>query len=174
MKRIIVVGVTGSGKSTLARSLAEKKQIPYIQLDALFWKPNWQTPSDEEFFEKIKNAITQPAWIVDGNYNRSNHLTWTEADTIIWIDLPFWLTLYQNVTRSIVRASTKKELWPQTGNIETFKMMFSKESIVWWLIKSYSSQRQRYLNRINDPKCAHLTFIHLKSRREIQVFLNQF
>jgi adenylate kinase family enzyme len=40
-KRIVVIGTTSSGKSTLAKQLAEKIGGDYIELDALYWEPNW-------------------------------------------------------------------------------------------------------------------------------------
>lgn len=173
MKKIIVVGVTGSGKSTLSKKLSEKLNIPYIQLDSLFWKPKWEGSSDAEFFEKIEKAINQPGWVVDGNYNRTNHLTWKEADTVIWIDFPFWLTFYQNVSRSIMRALVRKELWKGTGNRESFLRMFSKDSVVLWLFKVYWKQGARYQERMDDPNFKHITFHRLKSRKEVSDFLKK-
>ncbi|HEY9878873.1 MAG TPA: AAA family ATPase, partial [Leptolyngbyaceae cyanobacterium] len=35
--RVAVVGAPGSGKTTLARQIAQKLQIPHVELDALFW-----------------------------------------------------------------------------------------------------------------------------------------
>lgn len=171
MKKIIIVGVTGSGKSTFSKSLSQRLNIPHIQLDSLYWKANWEGSSDEEFFAKIEKAIDQLGWIVDGNYNRSNHLTWKNADTVIWIDFPFWLTFYQNVSRSITRAIIRKEIWEGTGNRESFLRMFSKDSIVLWLFKVYWKQEARYQERMNDSQFKHITFYRLKSRREVSHFL---
>ena len=42
MKRINVVGTSGSGKSTFSQVLANKLNYPYLEMDAMFWKPNWQ------------------------------------------------------------------------------------------------------------------------------------
>jgi len=172
MNKIIVIGVTGSGKSTFAQKLSKKLDIPYIQLDFLFWKPNWESSTDEEFFDKIEKAIDKPKWILDGNYGRTNHLTWKDADTIIWIDLPFWLTFYQIFKRSFNRAITRKELWAGTGNRESFRRMFSRDSILWWLFKTYSSHGCRYQERMNDPAYKHITFHRLRSRKEISDFLH--
>lgn len=42
MKRINVVGTSGSGKSTFGRQLSQQICAPYIEMDALFWQPNWK------------------------------------------------------------------------------------------------------------------------------------
>tara|TARA_R110000868_G_scaffold32343_4_gene117667 strand:+ start:2588 stop:3112 length:525 start_codon:yes stop_codon:yes gene_type:complete len=174
LKRIIIIGTTGSGKSTLAKALASKLSYPYIQLDSLFWKADWQGEDDPEFFKKIESAISADHWIIDGNYGRSHHLSWPKADTVIWIDLPFALTFYQNFTRSLKRAIVRKELWPGTGNRESFLRMLSKDSILLWLIKTYKTNKQRYEERMVDPDFSHLTFYRLRSRKEINDFLHSY
>lgn len=171
MNKIIIIGTTGSGKSTLAKKISEKLNIPYIQLDHLFWKPNWEESTDEEFFKKIESATNQDSWVLDGNYGRTQHLTWHQADTIIWIDLPFWLNFYQSLKRALTRAITRKELWAGTGNIETFSKMFSKDSILIWLFKTYDSNVARYEKHMSDFKYAHINFYRLRSRSEINIFL---
>lgn len=171
MKKIIVIGVTGSGKSTLATKLSMNLGYPYIQLDKLFWKANWEETPDQEFFEKISKAIASDAWVLDGNYTRTNHLTWTVADTIVWIDFPFWLTFYQNLSRSMSRAIFRKELWEGTGNRESFWRMFSSDSIIKWLFKTYSPHKERNEARLKSDDYSHLKFYRLRSRREVNEFL---
>lgn len=173
MNKIIIIGTTGSGKSTVAQQLSKKLDIPYIQLDFLFWKPNWEQPTDEEFFSKIEKAIDKPRWVLDGNYGRTNHLTWKDADTIIWIDFPFWLTFYQNFKRSLTRAIIRKELWEGTGNKESFFRMFSKDSILIWLFKTYSSNISRYEARMVDSAYTHINFHRLRSKKEVASFLKK-
>lgn len=173
MQRIIVVGTTSSGKTTLAKRISEKLQIPHIQLDELFWKPNWGETSDPEFFGKIEQATQASAWVIDGNYTRSRHISWGKADTIVWIDLPFWLTLYQNVSRSFRRAITQEELWAGTGNRESFWRMFSKESIVRWLFKTYKKNIKKYEEDMQNPKYNYLKFIRLRSHQEIDQFVSE-
>ena len=55
--RINVVGTSGCGKSTVAKRIAEKLNVPYIQLDELHWKPNWVESTDEELFPKTGKVI---------------------------------------------------------------------------------------------------------------------
>ena len=58
LKRINVVGTSGSGKSTFSKNIARKLNAPYIQLDELFWNPNWKESSDEDFFPKVEKALS--------------------------------------------------------------------------------------------------------------------
>ena len=171
MKKVIVIGVTGSGKSTLAEKLSAKLGYPYIQLDKLFWKANWEITPDDEFFKKISKAIDSEEWVLDGNYTRTNHLTLTVADTVVWIDLPFWLTFYQNFSRSVKRAIVRNELWEGTGNRESFLRMFSSDSIIKWLFKTYSPHKKRNEARLSSPNYSHINFYRLRSRKEVNHFL---
>ena len=62
MEKINVVGTSGSGKSTFSRMLAAKLSYPHLEMDAMFWKPNWQESSDEVFFAKLKGSLSQERW----------------------------------------------------------------------------------------------------------------
>ena len=90
---INVVGTSGSGKSTLARRLAHRLGLPWIELDRLYWRPNWQGTPDEAFFTAIAAATATPGWVLDGNYNRSRSVKWREVDLVIWVDYSLWRTL---------------------------------------------------------------------------------
>ncbi|OQX62059.1 MAG: hypothetical protein B5M51_06635, partial [Anaerolinea sp. 4484_236] len=68
--RIIVVGTTSSGKSTLAENLAKKLDLDFVELDALYWQPNWVGTPDEEFAAKTEDATRGNRWVVAGNYSR--------------------------------------------------------------------------------------------------------
>ena len=171
MRRINVVGTSGSGKSTFAKRLAKIQGAPYVELDLLFWKADWQESSDEEFFAKIESALQGASWVLDGNYNRTKAIKWKNVDAVIWIDPPFPVLLWQAVTRALSRSISRKELWPHTGNIEHFSRLFSKESIVWWMMTSFRRVRRRYESDMNDPAYAHIPFIRLRSRAQSRAFL---
>jgi adenylate kinase family enzyme len=64
-----VIGSTGSGKTTFARALAQRLGIPHIELDALFWQPNWTMTAPDEFKQRVAAALGAGEWVVDGNYN---------------------------------------------------------------------------------------------------------
>jgi len=174
MKRINIIGTTGSGKSTLAKALSEQMDYPYVQMDQLFWKPNWQETSDEDLFSKLTKALSDETWVLDGNFSRTNELKWDRVDTIIWLDFGYIRTLCQLVKRTIVRAISRQELWPGTGNKESFfKTFMTKDSILVWFIRSYHKNRIKYSELMRSTEYSHIEMIRLKSPSEIQNFIKQ-
>ncbi|CAM3805832.1 shikimate kinase [Parendozoicomonas haliclonae] len=171
--KINVVGVSGSGKSTLARKLADALNAPYLEMDRLFWKPNWQEPTNEEFFPKLEQALKQDSWVLDGNFSRTNSIKWSEVDLVIWVDLPFCQTLFQAISRALRRVISQIELWPGTGNRESWGKLISKQSIVWWTIRHYQSNRDKYCRLMADPKYRHIRFIRLNSHKEAEALITQ-
>lgn len=113
-----------------------------------------------------------PTWVLDGNYSKTTFIKWPLADTVIWLDYSFARTIFQVTRRSINRAITKKELWPGTGNHESFRRMFSKESIIHWSLISYRPTKKKYTAAMNDEAYAHLRFVRLRSPNEARRFLD--
>jgi adenylate kinase family enzyme len=96
--KINVIGTSGSGKSTLSRRLAAQLNVPYIEMDRLYWLPEWQGRSDEDFYALLEETLNAtPGWVLDGNYNRSRPIKWRDVDLVIWLDYGFWRTLRQAV-----------------------------------------------------------------------------
>jgi adenylate kinase family enzyme len=171
--KINVIGTSGSGKSTLARSIARKLEIPYIELDALFWQPDWQGTPDDVFFARIEATLADnESWVIDGNYNRTRSLKWRNVDMIVWVDYSFPRTLYQAIKRAATRAWVQQELWPGTGNRESFqRSFFSRKSIILWTLQNYSNNRRQYTALFADPNWQHIRFVRLRSPLQMQAFL---
>lgn len=174
MRKINVIGTTGSGKSTFSTELAERLGYPCIHMDQLFWKPNWTETSDEEFFSKVESVVTGKSWVLDGNYSRTNDIKWKHADTIIWLDYSYARTFCQLFGRTINRAVTKKELWPGTGNKESFgKAFMSKDSIFVWFFHCYKRNRRKYAVLESSLKEGRIKFIRLRSPKDANAFLKR-
>lgn len=170
MNKINIIGTSGSGKSTIARALSEKLNCPYVELDDIFWKPNWGESTDEELFRNLKQALDHPRWVLDGNYTRTIPIKWADADTVIWLDFSFARTLYQAVTRAFMRSLTKQEIC--SGNTETFrKSFFSRDSVILWTLKTYQSNRVRNLKLMENPDYGHINFIRLTSPKQANFFI---
>lgn len=172
--RINVIGTSGSGKSTFSKKLAKALGLPYIEMDKIFWGPNWKWPSDEEFFAKLRTELDKPAWVLDGNYTRTIPMKWENVDLVIWLDYSFAITLLQAVRRAVKRAWTQEEIWDGTGNRESFrKSFFSKDSIIWWTITTHGKVRAKYESYMSDPKFSHITFVRLRNHKEAQTYASK-
>lgn len=90
-RRVVVTGLAGSGKSTFTVALAAKTGLPIIHLDLAFWKPGWVAPSETEWREKQRAVLAGDAWIADGNYHETLDLRIQRADTLVVLDMPWWL-----------------------------------------------------------------------------------
>lgn len=173
MKKVNVVGTSGSGKSTFGKMLASRMSAKYIGLDELHWLPHWQGRETEDLLNLLKSELECEAWVLDGNYTKTREIKWKNVDAVIWIDLPFWKNFQQVLWRSIKRSFTRKELWPGTGNVESFgRTFFSKDSILWWMITTHSKNRKKYEEDLGNPTLSHLKFIRLRSRRDMKDFLD--
>lgn len=174
MRRISVVGTSGSGKTTLARNLASRLGIPWVELDAIHHQANWTPLAAPEFQAAVARRTAGDAWVVDGNYRTAlGDLVWQRADTVVWLDLPRWLVMYQVVTRTVGRALTRRELW--NGNRESWSSMFSADpaqSVIRWAWTTHATNRTRYLAALEDPAHSEITFVRLRSRREVARFLD--
>ena len=174
MNRINVVGTSGSGKTMFSRKLAELLEYPYIEMDKIFWGPNWYWPSDDEFFDKLRAALKEPKWVLDGNYTRTIPIKWESADTVIWLDYSFTTTLFQALGRAFKRSITREELWEGTGNRESFKKSFlSKDSIILWTLKTHGPVKKKYESYMIDKNFSNIRFIRLKNHKEADAFLSE-
>src|SRR5688572_10323261 len=132
MRRVVVVGVTNAGKTTMARRLAARLGVPHVELDALFWEPNWTEATDDAFRERVAVAASGDGWVVCGNYKRVQDLLWPRADTVVWLDPPLRVVLRRAVTRTIWRSILRTNLWG-TGNRERISNVWSeKDSLFKW------------------------------------------
>ncbi|MDA1337721.1 MAG: adenylate kinase, partial [bacterium] len=89
------------GKTTLGQKLSDLTGRNCIDLDDLYWLPNWTKRSDEDFFSLIKKEMTADHWIFTGNYSRAQLHIWPQVDMIIWLDLPISRCLWQALKRTL-------------------------------------------------------------------------
>lgn len=79
MERIMVVGTSCAGKTTLARRIARTLDMPHVELDALYWGPNWSECPTDEFRERVRERVGGDRWVVDGNYAKARDVVLSRA-----------------------------------------------------------------------------------------------
>jgi adenylate kinase family enzyme len=168
-RRIAVVG--GGGKTTLARALAAKLGLPFVELDVLFWKPGWVESDPGELEVKVAAAIAAApdGWIVDGNYwTRLRDLVVGQADTVIWVNMPWRVMFWRISLRALRRATDRRPICGE--NYESWRHTFlSRKSLLWWYIKNrrrYNRAEERMLPMVPPG----VPLIDLASPRDLKRF----
>ena len=168
--RFNVVGCSGSGKSSLGRRISAALDLPYIELDAIYWQPDWTEPHDDEFLPALAEALAGEAWVLDGNYHRTAPIKWQKVDVVVWLDLPYWQIFWQVLSRTLRRSITREELW--AGNRESLaKAFFSRDSILLWSLTNMKKIRDRYTEVMRDESFIGIRFVRLRSRDEVSAFV---
>jgi len=170
--RINIIGTSGSGKTTFGRELAKILKIPFLEMDSIFWGPDWHFPPNEEFFPRLKEVLNGNQWVLDGNYTRTMDFKWDCVEAVIWLNFSFPRTVFQAISRALNRLFSQEELWPDTGNKENLKMLFSQDSIVWWTIKSYHRHVRRNSAYMTVEKYSRIKFHRIRSPRQANGFLS--
>src|SRR5437764_4846250 len=114
-ERILILGRTGSGKTTLARALSAALEMPHVELDSLYFGPNFSTAPLPQLRERTSAAIAGDRWVTDGNKRAVRDLVWPRADTVIWLDYPAYVRLWRLVKRARARTLALSAQAAQTG-----------------------------------------------------------
>lgn len=172
LHRIVVVGSTGSGKTTLAARAAGRLGTAHIEMDALFWGPNWSPRPYDELRPLIDEVTDEASWVLDGNYSRIRDIVWPKADTVVWLDYGLQLIMWRLWWRTMRRVFLREILW--NHNRERFWSQFlSRESLFLWVLKKYHVYRHEYPLLFKQPEYEHLEVIHLRSPRDTESWLLQ-
>lgn len=168
MQRVVVFGTTGSGKSWLAERLADRTGLRVVELDSLYWGRDWQPAPIELFRHRVERELSEPGWIVVGNYGQVRDLTWRDADTLVWLDLPLPLVMWRLGQRTARRLATREDLWG-TGNRESLTRTFSRQSILLWALRTHRRNRERFARDCSEVE-NEKRVVRLSRRRDIEQF----
>jgi adenylate kinase family enzyme len=169
--RVAVLGCSGSGKSTLARTLAQRLDAPWVQLDALYWGPHWQPRPHEEFLADVAAAVAEPRWVVDGNYRATRDIVWPRLTALVWLNFGFVTVFARALRRTLRRGVTREVIF--SGNRESLWRTFtSRESILWWVVTSYA-RRRREFSALKGAGYPGVPWFELRRSREVRRFLDR-
>ncbi len=155
----------------MACRLARLLALPHIELDALYWGPNWTPAPKEHFRESVREALSGDRWVMDGNYSAARDVTWQRADTLLWLDYAFVVVMGRLLLRTARRILRKEPLWNE--NREDLRTtIFSRDSILLWGLTTYGKRRRTYPGIIARPEHAHLAIVRLRSPWEARHWLD--
>lgn len=167
-RRVLVDGMMGSGKSTFACALAARTGLPVIHLDLHYWKPGWARPSHDEWQERQRALLAGEAWIIEGNYNETLPLRLERADTVVFLDTPWWLCASRAFVRGLRKPGGEMPKGCEDSRARRWRDEWSGVGRIW-------------RNRRSEPECARSEFLRhgshktvhvLRSRRAAREFLD--
>lgn len=172
--RIVIIGRTGSGKTTLAQALAAVLGVPHVELDSLFFGPDFSTVPLELLRERTVKAIAGERWVTDGNKSAVRDLVWPRADTIVWLDYSLAVSLWRLGKRALWRTSVLRAQSTGSGKkTGLFKKLFAGAKGVLTALRSHRGQRQLYPKLFALPENQHLAVVRINSPKAAQRWLEQ-
>ncbi|WP_238363827.1 hypothetical protein [Mesobacterium pallidum] len=116
MARIAILGNTAGGKSTLARHLAKVRDLPHVEIDDLYWRPDWTVAPQDLYQRDHDAALAGPEWIIDGGGDLpSIRKRAQRATDLILLDLPLWVHFWRAAERQMAWANGTLEHPPGGG-----------------------------------------------------------
>lgn len=118
MKKVAVFGKPGGGKSTLSKQLSALTGIQLCPLDLIEYEKNGERVSPEVYFKKHAQWIDSDNWIIEGlGTLESFWLRIDAADTLIYIDLPYFIHYWWVTKRLLKSFYVKPEGWPKGSSV---------------------------------------------------------
>lgn len=139
--RVLVYGVTGSGKSTAATAIGARTGHPVTLVDELTWLPGWVPVAEEEQRRIIGDITAGERWLLDSSYGAWLDLVLPRAELVVGLDYPRWLSFGRLLRRTVSAAITREPRC--NGNIETWRAIFRRDSIIVWHFRSFARKRDR-------------------------------
>jgi adenylate kinase family enzyme len=168
-RRVVVTGMAGAGKSTFSRALSAKTGLPLIHLDLHFWKPGWVEPQEDEWREKQRFLLDGEEWIADGNYHSTLDLRLDRADTVVYLDTPWWICARRAFMRGIRRPVGTQ--MPDGCDDTAWRRLRDEWGIVWRVWRGRRSEREREL-AIVSRHGTHAALYMLRSKQAARAFLD--
>lgn len=169
-QRICVYG--RGGKTSLSRAIGDLTGLPVIELDSIFWLPNWVERDQDEMLEIVMERIQhcKRGWIVEGNYSKIRPHVLPMADTAIWLNMQRWSTTLRIARRTIANAIKGTRICGD--NYESLRTAISPKSVIWYTAIHGGKSQNRIAPALQNPELK-ATVYELRSYRELDQFYHQ-
>lgn len=141
MKKIAVIGNAAGGKSTLCRTLTQTLNIPLLEIDQIFWTPDWRVAPADAYNAHHDAFIAGETWLVDGGGSWESVLKrLAVADTVIFLDMPLWRHYWW---------VTKRQFWTRKGSV-SWRLVPKLYQMIWHMHKDMRPKIIAELARLPD------------------------
>ncbi|MGB3507700.1 MAG: adenylate kinase [Microcoleaceae cyanobacterium] len=166
MKKVAVFGNAGGGKSTLSKQLSAMTNLPLHILDKIKYGAGGIEVPDSDYQLIHEEILGTDEWVIDGF--GSMETLWirlNEADTLIYIDLPFSVHLWLVTKRFLTGFFLPPDGWPERTPI--LKSSINSYRNLWLCHKYLTPKYRDYVQQVQNTKCVY----HLRSIEQIADFL---
>jgi adenylate kinase family enzyme len=162
--------MAGAGKSTFARALAAKTGLGVIVLDVHFWRPAWTEPTEDEWRCQQIGLLAGDDWIAEGNYHATLDLRLERADTVVFLDTPWWVCAWRAIVRGVSRRPAGFELPPGCGE-SPWRRLSAEWRLSLCICRTRRSERDKEMAVIARHR-DHLALHVLGSKKAVRQFLD--
>lgn len=143
----MVVGNSGSGKTTIALTLAERLDVPCLEMDAVIHADRWNSTRDDEFRRIVTGFTGQEHCGVDDNYTSRGvqGVEWSKPHTLVWVDPPKQTVVSRVIRRTLKRIILREKLW--NGLHEPLSQPLERDpddNIIVWVWTRFDRVREKY------------------------------
>ncbi|MDE7405914.1 MAG: hypothetical protein K2M89_03455 [Clostridiales bacterium] len=164
-RKVLIVGCGGAGKSTLALEMGKRFGLPIVHLDKLWWLPDWQTRSEQEFDIILAAELAKNDWIIEGNFFRTFKTRLSAADFCIFLDYDTELCIQSVYARAEkYKGTTRPDM--TDGCIEHVDDQFKN-----WITSFKEKVRPSMLSELKNGSTPYIVF---RTREETASWLDKF
>lgn len=162
MERILIIGSNGAGKTTFATALSEKRGLPLIHLDQIYWRGCWEVTPPEEFSAMVLQEAQKPCWIIEGNNIKTLNQRLPFADCVFWFEFSPAVCLCNILKRELRYLGRARPDMPE-GCISHLSIKF--------LIYAWNFNRSNRERIQAELDAAKVKVIRFTNRRQVKAYL---
>ena len=132
--------------------------------------PGWAEPTEAEWRKKQEGLLAGDGWIADGNYGTTLDLRLERADTVVFLDTPWWICAWRALVRGIRTRAVNFEL-PNGCDESRLRRLRDEWCLVWRIWRFRRSEREAELNILSQHG-KHVPIYVLRTKRAVHEFLD--
>ncbi|GIF95769.1 hypothetical protein [Catellatospora citrea] len=170
-RRVLVTGTSGAGKTTLSTYIAAALGLPRVELDALHHGADWQPRPT--FADEVAAFVAQPSWVTEWQYtDKLGDLLWGRADTVVWLDHPRRLVMWQVTGRTLRRRWRREQLW--NGNTEPplHTLLTDPEHVIRWAWRTHGKPGGR-VAALLEARGEQVAVVRLCGRAQVRQWVHR-